>query len=422
MRTILHADLNNFFASVECLYNPALWKRPMAVAGDPKARHGIVLAKNQLAKACGVQTGEPLWQARQHCPELAFVPPHFERYEKYARLARELYIAYTDKVESFGMDECWLDVSGALCQYGSGSTIAGRIRQQMKQRFGLTVSVGVSFNKVFAKLGSDMKKPDATTEITKDNYQALIWPLPVSSLLFVGRATEKKLHAAGVQTIGQLAACDAAFLHGYLGKAGLTLHRYANGLDDSPVADYFAVPAVKSVSNGTTTPRDLETDDDIKAVLCHLCEKVARRLRQQNCLCTVLQLGIRDCSFAQYSRQCSLSAPTACGSTLFHAAWDLFSANRPSCGRPLRHLSVCGTGLRFAGQALQLSLFAEEQRALRRSALDNTLDRLSARYGQNTVQRGIELHAPELVQNSLPSSFGAVLDGSSRSAANMVLL
>ena len=212
MRTILHADLNNFFASVECLYAPELWKVPMAVAGDPAARHGIVLAKNQKAKAFGIKTGEALWQARQKCPQIVFVPPHFDRYEKYSRLAREQYFAYTDKVESFGMDECWLDVSGALGQYGSGAAIADRIRATMKEKLGLTVSVGVSFNKVFAKLGSDLKKPDATTVISPENYKELVWSLPVTDLLFVGRATAKKLDSIGVRSIGQLAACDAEFL------------------------------------------------------------------------------------------------------------------------------------------------------------------------------------------------------------------
>ncbi len=411
MRTILHADLNNFFASVECLYAPELWKVPMAVAGDPAARHGIVLAKNQKAKAFGIKTGEALWQARQKCPQIVFVPPHFDRYEKYSRLAREQYFAYTDKVESFGMDECWLDVSGALGQYGSGAAIADRIRATMKEKLGLTVSVGVSFNKVFAKLGSDLKKPDATTVISPENYKELVWSLPVTDLLFVGRATAKKLDSIGVRSIGQLAACDAEFLYSYLGKNGLMLHRFANGKDDSRVADYYAAPVVKSVSNGTTTPRDLVTEDDVKVVLTYLCEKVAQRLRQQRCLCSLVHLNVRDKDFFQYTRQTRLAAPSSNGSELFRAAWALFCENHGGM-KPVRHLSVGAAALHFAGEAAQLSLFQDEQRALRRAALDETLDRLRDKYGGDPVRKGILMKAPELVQYTLPSSFGAIMDGS----------
>ena len=211
-RVILHIDMNNFYASVETLYDPSLKDIPMAVGGDKERRHGIVLAKNMLAKAKGVKTAEALWEAERKCPGIKFVPPHFERYAKYSRLAKEIYMQYTDMVESFGLDECWLDVSESANLFGGGKKIAEEIRAAVKKEIGITVSVGVSWNKIFAKLGSDMKKPDAVTEITEENYRDLVWRLPVEELLYVGRATKNKLNKRGVYTIGQLANTDEALL------------------------------------------------------------------------------------------------------------------------------------------------------------------------------------------------------------------
>ena len=185
---ILHSDMNNFYASVEILYDPALRDKPVAVAGDEEARHGIVLAKNDIAKRLGIHTGQVLWEARQQCPELVCVPAHYERYLAFSAQAREIYTSYTDQVESFGLDECWLDVTGSVGLFGDGPTIANDIRGRIRRELGLTVSVGVSFNKVFAKLGSDMKKPDAITVITPENYRERAWSLPVSDLLYVGPA------------------------------------------------------------------------------------------------------------------------------------------------------------------------------------------------------------------------------------------
>lgn len=213
-RTILHCDMNNFYASVECLYNPALRGKPVAVGGDVEARHGIILAKNYEAKKYGVQTGEALWQAKQKCPGLTIVPPSFEKYLRFSRLAREIYGCYTDRIESFGLDECWLDLTGSERLFGGGKAVADKLRERIKFELGVTISVGVSHNKIFAKLGSDMKKPDATTVITRENYKDVVWPLPVSDLLFVGPATTRKLARYGIHTIGQLAQADGRRMAG----------------------------------------------------------------------------------------------------------------------------------------------------------------------------------------------------------------
>ena len=263
-RIILHSDLNNFYASVECLYHPELREKPVAVCGDPELRHGIVLAKNQLAKGCGIKTGEVLWQARQKCPELVLVPPSYERYLSYSAMAKEIYQEYTDQVESFGLDECWLDVTGSTALFGGGCTLADRIRERIRRELGVTASVGVSFNKVFAKLGSDLRKPDATTAISPRDFREKIWPLPVQTLLYVGRATQNKLQRYGIRTIGELARADRGMLQFAFGKNGLMLWAFANGLDTSPVSNIGAKSLIKSIGNSTTTPRDLLSDGEVR--------------------------------------------------------------------------------------------------------------------------------------------------------------
>ncbi|MGN1059604.1 MAG: DNA polymerase thumb domain-containing protein, partial [Clostridia bacterium] len=291
-RIILHADLNNFFASVECLEHKELRDKPLAVAGDAQARHGIILAKNEPAKRCGVTTGAPLWKARQLCPDLICVPPRYDVYMQFSAQTREICQRYTSQVESFGLDECWMDVTGSTALFGNGKTIADALRERIYRELGLTVSVGVSFNKVFAKLGSDMKKPDATTVISRDCFRELLWPLPAETLLFVGRATRERLRQFGLSTIGDLAAADPAFLRRTLGKSGLMLWRFANGLDDEPVAEAASAPPLKSIGNSTTSYRDLITDTDRQAVLYALAETVSHRLRKHGFLCSTVQLSV----------------------------------------------------------------------------------------------------------------------------------
>ena len=393
-RVILHSDLNNFYASVECLDNAALRGKPVAVCGDPALRQGIVLAKSYEAKAFGVATGQAIWEARSRCPGLVIVPPRYDRYLELSRQVRELYLQYTDQVEPFGLDESWLDVGGSAALFGDGKQIADTLRRRVRGELGLTVSVGVSFNKVFAKLGSDYRKPDATTVITRENYRELVWALPVSDLLYVGPATTRKLGRYGVYTIGALARSSPDFLHAVLGKVGVMLWQFANGLDRSGVSTYYAMPPVKSVGNSTTAPRDLVSDDDVKITLYALCESVAARLREQRCLCSTVQLGIRDNTLLRYERQEKLKAPASNSTDLFDAAFRLFCTNRPS--RPVRSLSVRACGLSPAEEAPQLSLFPEDVKRRKQEDLEQAVDRIRAKYGYTGIRRGIQLLDPAL--------------------------
>ena len=390
-RTILHVDLNNFFASVECLYAPELWDRPIAVAGDPQARHGIVLAKNMPARRCGVQTAEPLWRARQKCPDILFVAPHYRWYTEYSRRARAIYAGYTDQVEAFGLDECWLDVTGSRRLFGSGRTIADDIREKIRSRLGLTVSVGVSFNKVFAKLGSDMQKPDATTLITRSSFREQIWPLPADQLLFTGAATAEKLRRIGVCTIGELAQADAELLQKHLGQPGMMLWRSANGLDDAPVARDRQTPAAKSIGNGTTTPRDMTSAAEVRSVLRLLCDTVSARLRQGRYICRTVQISVRDDHLFTYERQAPMTPPGRTADALFRCAYGLFAAHHPE-GTPVRSLSVRACELIYT-PAEQLSFLEQAQALEKQERLETTVDGIRARYGEGALRRGALLNS-----------------------------
>lgn len=385
-RAVLHSDCNNFFASVETVYDPSLRSVPMAVCGDPEKRHGIILAKNQLAKRYGVQTGEPIWQAKQKCGTLRLVPPHFDRYLAFSRAVRGIYGRYTDQVESFSLDECWLDVTGSRALFGDGPRIADELRESVRRELGITVSVGVSFNKVFAKLGSDLKKPDATTVITPQDFREKLWPLPASDLLFVGRATQRALASVGVFTIGELARCDCALLERSLGKAGDTLWAYANGLDTSPVSVVGETAAIKSIGNSTTAPRDLTGPEDVKLVFGALCDSVAGRLRGCGFRCTVVTISVRDTQLRWFERQQKLTSPTCVTRELMEAAMQLYRGNcAPDA--PIRSLGVRASGL-VSGDAPQLSLYAEAARAEREERMELAVDRVRQRYGREAVFAG----------------------------------
>lgn len=272
-RVIFHCDLNSFYASVELLSHPELRHLPVAVCGDPESRHGIILAKNEPAKRFGVKTAETIWQARKKCPDLVLLPAHHDRYREYSRRVNELYQEYTDLVEPFGIDESWLDVTGTLHLFGGeAAALADRLRERMRGELGLTISVGVSFNKVFAKLGSDYKKPDATTCITPENFRDIVWPLPVTDLLFVGRAAGRTLEKFGVRTIGELARFDREALYQLLGRPGAQLHDYANGLDRAPVAPAGEHVPPKSVGNGLTFPKNLQGREEIASGIAMLSD------------------------------------------------------------------------------------------------------------------------------------------------------
>ena len=239
-RVILHSDINSCYASVERLYKPELEGKPFAVCGSQEMRHGIVLAKDETAKHAGVKTGMAIWQARQLCPEIEVVEPHFERYAKYSAMVREIYAEYTDLCEPFGIDESWLDITNCLACPDPVKT-ADEIRRRVREETGLTVSVGVSWNKVLAKLGSDYKKPDAVTVIDREHFKSMVWGLPASDMLMVGRSTRRELARMGIQTIGEIACTDPELLRARFGKGGISLWRYANGMDDSRVRRAAAV-------------------------------------------------------------------------------------------------------------------------------------------------------------------------------------
>jgi DNA polymerase-4 len=393
-RAILHCDCNSFFASVECLLQPELAGVPMAVCGDPESRHGIILAKNELAKKYGVCTAETIWQAKRKCPGLVLTGTHFQEYRKYSRQINEIYRRYTDLVEPFSIDESWLDVTGSFALFGDGKTIADELRAVIRRETGLTVSVGVSFNKIFAKLGSDYKKPDATTVISRENYRSIVFPLPVDALMFCGRHMTQTLAGMGIHTIGELAGSNREFLQKRLGKAGSTLYDYANGLDKDPVHSYRDVREVKSVGNSVTFRRDLTGEADLHRGVSAICDNVASRLRKQGVKCWVVQIGVKDPNLKTITRQKTLAAPTYLASELSAAAMDLLR----SCwnfNAPVRMLAVSGTSLvPKDAPAEQLCLFspADFSSRDRQERLETALDGIREKFGGDSVTTGALLH------------------------------
>ena len=396
MRSVLHIDMNACYASIECLYDPSIRNLPVAVGGDVEARHGIILAKNQIAKRFGVKTGEALWQAKQKCPELHIVPPHFDRYLRFSRMAREIYADYTDLVEPFGLDEVWCDVTGTQKLRERGmEALANEIRERVKFELGITVSVGASWNKIFAKLGSDYKKPDAVTVFTPENYRDKVWPLPAADLLGVGRATERKLALRGIRTIGGIAAAPPSMLRGILGKWGLILHDFATGYDTSPVARAGDEAVIKSIGNSTTTPRDLCCDEDAGIVYWMLCESVAERMRESGFLCRGVQVHIRDNELASFERQLKLESPTCLASTLHEAAMRLLRENW-DWHKPLRSIGVRATDLLPASTPVQCSIFEDSERQEKRERRERSVDALRRRFGHYCVGRAVCVSDPTL--------------------------
>lgn len=396
-RCILHADINNCYASIEILHRPELRGKCVAVGGDVEACHGIVLAKSEAAKACGVKTGEVLWQARQKCPSLIVLPPNYPLYLRFSRMIRELFAEYTSQVEPFGLDESWLDVTGSTGLFGSGEAIAQQIRRRVKQELGVTVSVGVSFNKIFAKLGSDMKKPDAVTVITRENYRDTVWPLPAEDLLYVGRATQRKLYSRGITTIGGIANADPKLLHDWFGKWGYVLHTFANGRDTAPVAQAGDEALVKSIGNSTTTPRDICNWEDAKIVFYNLAESVAARLREQGLKGRTIQIGVRDNALRCFERQMKLPEPTCISSEICMAALHLL---RESYGfeRPLRSIGVRAADLVSARENMQLSLLSDGHRQDRQERLDCAVEDIRRRFGHYSIARAVMATDPSLRQ------------------------
>lgn len=392
-RTILHCDCNSFYASVETVLDPSLAAGPMAVCGDPDSRHGIILAKNEQAKACGVKTAETIWQARRKCPDLRLVAPHREEYVRYSRRANQLYLEFTDLVEPFGIDESFLDVTGSMHLFGSGQQIADTLRRRMREELGLTISVGVSFNKAFAKLGSDYKKPDATTLLSPETYREIIWPLPVGALLYAGPKAQQKLHILGIDTIGQLAAADPVSLHSALGKLGDTLLAYARGEDHDPVRSFYAEHTVKSVGKGMTFAHNLTHMEEVRLQVMMLCDNIGTRLRARHLQCQTVQVLIRDPDFHNISRQTTLPSATDSTRQLTETALSLIAQHwKP--GKPIRMITVTAASLLSPEQTgEQLSLFdaGAAERREKQQKLDRAVDALRGKYGKDAVQYGASL-------------------------------
>lgn len=383
-RVILHSDINNCYASIECLYDPALRGKPVAVAGSVEARHGIILAKSEPAKRCGVKTGEAIWQAQRKCHNLIIVPPHFDRYAKYSELVRNIYRRYTDEIEPIGLDEAWLDVTGSQGLFGDGVKIANEIRSTVSRELGLTVSVGVSFNKIFAKLGSDMKKPDAVTEITRRDFREKIWNLPVSDMLGCGRATVQTLQKYGIHTIGQLAACDAAFLKSVFGKGGEELWRYANGLDLSRVCPDGFVPVSKSIGHGATCVRDLKLPREVWLVMLSLSQEIGRRLFSEHLAATSVQISVKNSALFVRQYQCPLPLPTQSAFEIAKAAFSLFTSVY-RWELPVRAVTVRAISLVDANAPVQTDLFSDFARHEQQERLDAAVRTIRARYGKSTI-------------------------------------
>lgn len=383
-RVILHSDMNCFYASVEMMLNPRLRGKPVAVCGSTEDRHGIVLAKSQLAKQAGVKTGMVNWEAKRCCPGLIVVPPQYDQYLKYSKLARAIYGRFTDQVEPYSMDECWLDVTGSGYAGGNGMEIAEKIRRTVREELGLTVSIGVSFNKIFAKLGSDLKKPDAITEISEENFREKIWPLPASDLLYVGPRTNEKLAKYGIHTIGQLADTDPDFLRRLLGVRGLDLWKYAAGRDESRVMHQDFVSPVKSIGHGITCTADLNNNEEVWKVMLELSQDVGHRLRVHGLDATGVQIAIRSNELWGKQYQAHFQAATRSPRDLADLGRKLFEQEY-QWSTPVRAICIRAIDLVPHGQPTQMNLFVDQKRLDRRDQLDDAIEAIRRRFGKRSI-------------------------------------
>lgn len=383
-RVILHCDCNSFFASVETVLDPRYKNVPMAVCGSEDDRHGIVLAKNELAKKYNIVTAETVFSAKKKCPELVICEPHHEEYIKFSKQVNEIYKRYTDMIEPFGIDESWLDVSASRKLFGSGMEIAESIRQAVKREIGITVSIGVSFNKVFAKLGSDYKKPDAITEISEENFKSIVFPLKVSDLLFVGKRTADILSSIGIKTIGELASADVDFLNYKLGKTGYMLHKYANGLDDSPVLTER--DEAKSVGNGLTFKYDLTTLDECRIAVDHLSDQIGRRLKKNGQMASTVSVSIKDPTLRTVQRQKPLEVPTDLSREIAKAAFELIR-DEWNEGKPIRTITVTALNLiNTEGSAIQISMF--DTNSEKDHKREKAVDIIKQKFGNSSITSG----------------------------------
>ena len=382
---VLHSDLNCFYASVEMNENPELRGKKVAVCGSTENRHGIVLTASYPAKRSGVKTGMANWQARQACPGLICVEPHYDLYMKYSRMVRDIYHRYAEDVEPFGMDECWLAIPYTDDAEGDGLALAEEIRETVTRETGLTVSIGVSFTKVFAKLGSDMKKPDAVTVISRGNFRTKIWPLPVSELLYVGRATTRQLMLLNISTIGELANADPEILRRRLGINGIMLWRSALGEDNAPVMPCGYEIPIKSVGHGSTCIRDLYTEEEVWRVIYELAQDVGRRLRMHGIRARGVRLWVRDNELMGCQYQAQLPMPTRSALALAQLAFDQFRV-RYLWDRPVRALTVSAINVENEDLPEQTDIFGDYLKREKREKVETAVDDVRKRFGYGVVR------------------------------------
>lgn len=394
-RTVLHIDMNCFYASVECMMHPELRDLPVAVGGNASERHGIILTKNYVAKKYGVKTGEAIWQAKKKCPKLIIVQPHYDLYVKYSQAAREIYGRYTDLIEPFGMDEVWADVTGSRRVCGDGETIAESIRKTIKSELGLTVSIGVSFNKVFAKLGSDMKKPDAVTSIPYESFREIVNDVPASDMLGVGRATAARLEFYGIHTIGQMASWPQEFYVRKFGKYGAYMWNFANGLDVSPVTPNEFETLDKSAGHGITALQDLENSAEVWKFILELSQNIGHRLMLYNKKAAGISIFVRDNRLMFDQWQCQLPVPTQSASVIAKAAFELFLKSY-DWHLPIRQITVRAINLQSSHTPCQLSVFNDISYIERREKVDETVEKLRARFGSDIIRNACLLDNPKM--------------------------
>ena len=388
-RAILHCDMNNFYASVECALDPSLKDYPIAVCGNQKERHGIVLAKNYLAKDKGVKTGDAIWQAKSKCPNLVIIDnPHFDKYELYSRLAINIYKEYTDRIEGMGLDECWLDVTNSIKLFGEPKKIADTIRERIKSELGLTISVGVSFNKVFAKLGSDYKKPDATTVINKENFKDIVWPLPVSDMIGIGRKTKLLLNKNLIFTIGDLANEKIERLEYLMGKNGVYIHNAANGLEDEEVKKYYEIDEVKSISHGITTTVDLTSDEEVWTLMLELAQEISYKLRKKSLRALGISVSIRtsDLLWEQYQARFKTSEQSAIN--LAKHAYNLFK-ERYSWDKNVRNVTISALHLISENSPEQLNIFDNNEQKEKIEKIEKCVEEINKKYGGTVIKNAI---------------------------------
>lgn len=384
MRNILHCDLNNFFASVEMLKRPELRNVPMAVSGDPNKRHGIILAKNQIAKKYGIYTPETVYSALKKCPNLVLVKPHYDEYQKYSKLVNEIYKKYTDRVEKFGIDESFLDVTESTNIFGTPYEIAYKIKEEIKQKYNLTISVGVSFNKSLAKLGSDLKKPDAITVLDYDNYKDKIYHLPVEMLLYVGKNTKEKLNKMGIKTIGDLATSNKYRVVKHLGKLGEQIHNYANGLDNEIVKLYYEKEERKSVSKGITFESDIDDILTLEKEFNKIASSVSFTLRKMKLQGSVISITLKDNMFISSSRQKKIEYTNSFDDIVKYT-YELLNEHYTP-GTKIRYICVAVSNLKNENESTQLDFFnmvedVDSEAKNRKKEATNALDKLKCIYG-----------------------------------------